>query len=131
MVAAFMVQNIPYDEYSAIECGQYNGYVAFKEELPPSYIGTLGKVGETTFLDNLIKVHGGISLDIEGLREDVLLVPLTEIPDEVYNYRIIGFDTCHEDDNSEDWSYQEVMEETLSLKSQIEKLITEYYGKED
>lgn len=59
--------------------------------------------------------------------KDRPLIPLTSIPapEDLKNFRVIGFDTLHACDTREKWPIERVKEETLSLKEQIEKLIAE------
>lgn len=107
------------------EGGEYNGYVAFDKELPKSWQGGADFDDESA-LDNLVNVHGGITLDCpmaDWLDEPI--IPLTSIPDRdtLKNYRCIGFDTLHCDDTKERWPMEAVKQETLQLMSQIEKLL--------
>ena len=103
--------------------GEYNGYVAFDTKLPLSFQGGSNDVHT---LDDEINVHGGITFDDEmTCLENAAIIPLTAIPspNELKNYRCIGFDTVHYGDTLEKWPIEAVKKETLNLKKQIEDLI--------
>lgn len=104
--------------------GEYNGYVAFDKELPDSWQSG-AKWEEDDTLDNMIYVHGGITLDcsMESML-DTAIIPLTAIPDPetLKNFRCIGFDTVHYGDTKEKWPIEAIKEETLNLMKQIEAL---------
>lgn len=120
MVVAFLKKN-PW--------GRYNGYVAFKEKLPLSIQGGCDYENEP-MLDEYIDIHGGITFDAH-INMDTPIIPITTIPEDFYFYRVVGFDTCHTLDMVEDWTFEKVKNETLKLKSQIEKLIKSYENKKD
>lgn len=105
--------------------GEYNGYVAFSEELPPSWQGSFS-FDRDDVLDRIINVHGGITYDS---KVDITypMIPLTAMPspEELKTFRCIGFDTLHSGDTRDMWTLEKVKEETLSLMQQIEKLIAE------
>lgn len=103
------------------ENGNYNGYVAFKEDLPLSWQGG-ATVKDLEILDDLVDVHGGITFDYK-IRENDEIIPLTAIPEDLHKYRVIGFDTAHHLDTAEEWTFEKTKKETLALKEQIEKLI--------
>ena len=127
MVVAFLMKSPFYKEGLNLKQGNYNGYVAFKEELPLSYQGIFDQDIDVEdnydYLDNYISVHGGITLDHSNLWEGANIIPLTAIPEDIHSYRVIGFDCAHLNDNSEIWSFENTRSETLRLKEQIEKLI--------
>lgn len=114
MVIAFMKLSPAHHAYNrTLDGGEYNGYVAFDVELPSE-------------LDGKVWVHGGITFDRK--MSEVMptpIIPLTEIPhpDELKKFRVIGFDTLHDDDTKEKWTFERVKEETLDMKKQIEVLI--------
>ena len=110
--------------------GRYNGYVAFKEKLPLSIQGGCDYENEP-MLDEYIDIHGGITYDNPSISEKQPIIPITAIPEDFYSYRVIGFDTCHTLDMIEEWIFEEVKNETLNLKSQIEELIKSYENKKD
>ena len=125
MVIAFLIHSPWYKaKRTKGENGNYNGYVAFKEELPLSIQG--GGNWDKESLDDLINVHGGITLDRESLWKEAAIIPLTAIPEDIHEYRVIGFDTGHLDDTAEYWTFERTKKETLNLKEQIEKLISSY-----
>ena len=125
MVVAFLMKSPFYKERGVnMQCGNYNGYVAFKEELPLSYQGEWNYNTETEeHLDDIVDVHGGITYDIKGFGEATPIIPITEIPEDFCSYRVIGFDCAHSGDTSEIWSFEATKKETLNLKKQIETLI--------
>ena len=105
--------------------GEYNGYVAFSKELPLSSMSG-ASLNDDKSLDSLVSVHGGITFDKTWEEmKDASIIPLTSIPapEELKNYRVIGFDTLHYGDTREMWPIEKVKEETLNLMHQIEKLI--------
>ena len=128
MVIAFLMMN-PFHHklYKGefTEGGEYNGYVAFEGNLPLSYQG--GKSwDDDDALDNMVDVHGGITLDTPMTSiEDCPIIPLTRIPDPktLERYRVIGFDTLHCGDSKDKWPIESVKAETFRLKEQIEKLL--------
>lgn len=115
--------------------GTYNGYVA----VPPEHI----MHGKDMFDDacGRLDVHGGITLSeavilpaedhgikinpkYVGKRTPLLnkakyLTEEKNIPDDWW---ILGFDTCHFGNDPINWNKQSVIEETLKLKEQLEKL---------
>ncbi len=126
MVIAFLMMNPFHHAFHAENRGgEYNGYVAFSEELPISSMSGAGW-DDNKSLDYLVSVHGGITLDENwNFMENRSFIPLTSIPDpkDLENFRVIGFDTVHYGDTREKWPIERVKEETLSLMQQIEKLI--------
>lgn len=105
--------------------GEYNGYVAFDTELPPSNMSGADWEDDKS-LDYLINVHGGITYDSD-IDTTYPMIPLTAMPDpeELKTFRCIGFDTLHACDTRDKWPLERVKEETLDLKKQIENLIAE------
>lgn len=133
MVIAFLKMN-PFhhklnpNRPSYIDGGEYNGYVAFDKKLPQSWQGSANWDDEDT-LDNMVNVHGGITLDCS--MEDFIndsIIPITSIPDPqiLKKFRVIGFDTLHCEDTKEMWTLEATKEETLRLMKQIEKLCNGY-----
>ena len=109
---------------SSVDGGEYNGYVAFDKELPPSWQGS-GSFDSDNVLDRLVHVHGGITFDNSmSALTDCPIIPLTEIPNPeiLKNFRCIGFDTLHCDDTKERWTLEATKEEALNLMKQIEAL---------
>ena len=105
--------------------GEYNGYVAFDAELPPSFMSGASQE-DCESLDYLIYVHGGITYDSD-MDTTYPMIPLTAIPnpEELKRFRCIGFDTLHCDDTRDKWPVERVKAETLELMHQIENLIAE------
>lgn len=71
-------------------------------------------------LDLLINVHCGLTYS-EKIREEFIEKAEfldSEKPDE--EYWVFGFDTCHFEDNKDNWTKEKVIEETLKLKEIIE-----------
>lgn len=130
MVIAFLMMNPFHHRYQPQAedmGGEYNGYVAFSEELPLSSMSGADWDDEKS-IDYLVSVHGGITLDENwDFMKNNPFIPLTSIPDpkDLENFRVIGFDTVHSCDTREKWPIERVKEETLNLKKQIEKLIAE------
>lgn len=128
MVVAFLMMNPCHHMFHPLVedmGGEYNGYVAFNEKLSPSSMSGASWDDDKS-LDYLVSVHGGITFDKTWDKmKDASIIPLTSIPapEELKNYRVIGFDTLHYDDNREKWPIEKVKEETLNLMHQIEKLI--------
>ena len=130
---AFLVKNPFYEKYGVemkehgINGGLYNGYVGFNEILPLSYQGGASsdfKDNKGKVLDDYIHVHGGITFDSK-FNEMRSIVPLTEIPQNWYCYRIIGFDCLHFADTEENCPIDYIKDQTLKLKEQIDKLIND------
>ena len=113
--------------------GEYNGYVAFDEELPLSWQGG-ADFDDNNVLDHMVSVHGGITLD-HSMSDwmDEPIIPLTAIPEpeKMKNFRVIGFDTLHYDDTKERWPLEAVKNETLDLMKQIEELLESKTIKEE
>lgn len=124
MVVAFLMRSPWYKEKRTKgENGNYNGYVAFEEELPLSYQAKGTWFGNDEVLDDLVNVHDGITFDRKSLWKEAAIIPLTAIPEDIHEYRVIGFDTAHFGDTAEYWTFERTKEETLNLKKQIEDLI--------
>lgn len=128
MVVAFLMMNPFHHRFHPLVedmGGEYNGYVAFNEKLSTSSMSGASWDDDKS-LDYLVSVHGGITFDKTWEEmKDVSIIPLTSIPapEELKNYRVIGFDTLHYGDTREKWPIEKVKEETLNLMRQIEKLI--------
>lgn len=131
MVIAFLMMNPFHHRLNPnldplLDGGEYNGYVAFDAKLPLSWQGG-APFEDKTVLDNMIDVHGGITLDrsMENWTHEAI-IPLTAIPEpeQFKNLRVIGFDTLHYDDTKDKWPFDAIKAETLKLKEQIEHLIS-------
>jgi len=107
--------------YLGLTTGRYNGYVGFEGTLPQSRQGGADYEDDNA-LDNQITVHGGITFDGKFSKKSGL-IPLTNIPEDWYKYRIVGFDCAHWNDTEENCSFEFTKEETLSLLKQIKELI--------
>ena len=108
---------------TAISCGRYNGYVGIidGDSVPLSYQRENSNDSRPR-LDDMVLVHGGITFDGKfGGADDI--IPLTEIPADWWEYRIIGFDCAHWKDTEENCPFEFVKEEALRLRKQIEQLI--------
>ena len=111
---------------------KYNGYVAFKGNLPLSWQGAFSQkkavlYNEEDSLDEMVDVHGGITFDMDKEASGEYLknkpiIPLTEIPYPIEGYRIIGFDCQHCYDDNDNCNYEYIKTQTLSLLEQIKKL---------
>lgn len=91
-------------EFHILNTGWGNGYVA----VPPSHC--LCGVDYLT-CDNIIKVHGGITCSQFG---DGKYAPK--------DWWVFGFDTCHWNDNLDNWPKEAVIEETMNLFWQLVEL---------
>ena len=78
-------------------------------------------------LDKHISIHGGITLDIPAghfILPRNKIYPITRIPEDIHkNYRILGFDTNHVDDDCFIWTYDTVREETKNFYNQIKEYL--------
>ena len=115
--------------------GDYNGYVA----VPPTnkYHGKTWDV-----MDGYVKVHGGVTFSEPATngketavskrkyKSEYVGKPCAVLEDAEFitgnteigtDWWIFGFDTFHCDENPVSWSRRAVVEETLSLKSQLEE----------
>lgn len=115
MIAAF-INKITHDIYNH---GYANGYVAIPVDEPK-----LSNIVES--MDE-IPVHGGITFYDNGkvcidIFEDIEWID-TEV--DLNNYYVFGFDTCHYEDNLENWNREKVIEETLFLKEQIQEILND------
>lgn len=124
MIVAFLVQNPFYNSIKEgkMDGGLYNGCVAFDCNLLPSYMET-GYNYQGDVIDNYLKVHGGITIDTSMERfSNMPIIPLTALPspEELYKYRVIGFDTFHAGDTKEYWTIEKIKIETMSLFEQVE-----------
>lgn len=124
MVVAFLMRSPLYVKNRTTGFGgNYNGYVAFKEELPLTYQSAGTWFSNNGVLDDLIKIRSEITFDTKSLCKETAIIPLTAIPEDIHEYRVIGFDTAHFGDTAEYWTFERTKEETLNLKKQIEDLI--------
>jgi len=92
--------------------GQYNGYVAIPKEHP--YF-------EKSYWDiKDIEIHGGLTLS-EELEDFVpeIIEWIGEQPENLDNYWVFGFDTCHYGDNSTNWNKDNVIKEVERLEQQL------------
>ena len=115
MIAAF-INKITHDIYYH---GYGNGYVAVSVDEPK-----LSNIVES--MDE-IPVHGGITFYDTGKVCMDIFEDIEWIDPEVdlNNYYVFGFDTCHYEDNLENWNREKVIEETLFLKEQIQKILND------
>lgn len=141
---SFIKPNYNKDSFQSLfERGTHNGYVA----IPPKYRDIIeyslllqpnwfDNNASCKYLDDLIQIHGGITCDftiitqddLKWLRDAITVCPINDRTIATTNcggYRIIGFDTCHHNDNKNDWNIQTVSNETLRLKNQLIKIIEE------
>lgn len=125
------------DEWMPIDCGYANGYVA----IPPGH-PCYGKSSLQLEDENEIHIHGGITYsspvvygeEYNGMKVNPIYINTRAIvfvdaeyvngnadavPDDWW---VIGFDTCHFGDSMLRWTRNEVIKETLNLKSQLEEI---------
>ena len=108
----------------------YCGYVGVKDSsmLPRSFQDStfedIENDPEYDYLDNSIRVHGGITFD-GVFPQETSIIPLTDIPEDWHTYHVYGFDLNHNDDNETGIStnFDYAKNEALSMKQQIEELI--------
>ena len=116
---AFIRSNVWNPRYGA-SCGTHNGYVA----IPPTnkyYNMSLDELNEE------VGVHGGVtwfetaanSLNI--LVEAECISADTKISEIGDDWKIVGFDTMHYNDNPETCNREYVIQETLELQRQLEE----------
>lgn len=100
----------------------YCGYVGVddKSKYPISYNEALFG-GEEDYLENHIKVHGGITFS-RTFDKNVEIIPLTAIPENWHEHFIYGFDLNHYGDEETGTSkdFRFAKEQTLSLLNQLE-----------
>ena len=132
MIIAFLRHIRNYDK------NHYCGYIGVKDSsmLPKSSAALLAFEDiennlEYNYLDDNIKVHGGITFD-GVLSKDTPIIPLTDIPNDWHTYHIYGFDLNHYNDNEKGIStnFDYAKNETLSMKQQMEELIQSLKNKE-
>ena len=101
----------------------YCGYVGIMCDniVPISHQG--GAYGDDC-LDTIVTCHGGITFD-NYFNRDKLIIPVTEIPNDWFKYRCIGFDLNHFDDEKNGISnnFEYAKQEVLKLKEQIDNII--------
>ena len=124
--------NLPF-----LEAGYANGYVA----IPPGH-----PCYRKRYTDEIVEnvhVHGGITFSEPACYEDESFMSKRKINPEYIGTRsylfedaeyitdnkdvpddwwILGFDTCHYQDNLQRWTRENVITETENLKKQLEKL---------
>lgn len=103
--------------------GQYNGYLAIPIEVWNRI--KLNSDEENPYethydlIPNLeIDIHGGWTYGeiFENFSTDSNFIPLLDIRKvDTTNYMVIGFDTCHINDNYQNWTAKEVREELFKL----------------
>ena len=107
--------------------GKYNGYVGIIEDTTNVFNYTNPCLFCT---DYYINVHGGVTFDGK-LKPDTSILPLTDIPENWHNYRIVGFDCNHYGDEKKEWSIDYVKEQTMSMMCQIEKHLDNPYNEKN
>lgn len=123
---AFIAEH-PFSHEPGFYGGKYNGYVGIIEDTTNVYDYTDNRFFDT---DYHINVHGGVTFD-GTLKPDTFILPLTDIPDNWYNYRIVGFDCNHYGDEEKEWTLDYVKEQTISMMQQIEKHLDMPYNEEN
>ena len=131
---AFIRSNDWFKNKNLCPCGTHNGYVA----IPPTNKHYAMSFDE---LEENISVHGGVTFfetavygertqnswivkpEFVGTKHEVLkdaefLSDNTEIGND---WKIVGFDTMHFNDNSTIWNKEAVIQETLNLQRQLEE----------
>lgn len=102
-------------EFMLLQSGYANGYVA----IPPSHSDY-----RKNLMDNeTIIVHGGVTFceSFMTCKKKFKSIEFIEKHSEITSdWLVIGFDTCHCYDSLDSCPKQYVIEQTLSLKSQLE-----------
>ena len=96
--------------------GWGNGYVAIPRTHP------LFGVGYSNYNLDFIEIHGGLTFSrgAEELKNSDWEPHLSaEVKNNLKDYWVVGFDTCHCDDTQYNWPKELVEAETESLKQQI------------
>lgn len=101
----------------------YCGYVGVddRSKYPVCYNEVLLSEDHDDYLDNHIRVHGGITFT-STFKEDVDIIPLTSIPENWHEYFIYGFDLnhCYDEETGVSKDFEYAKKETLSLLDQLE-----------
>ncbi|WKS98362.1 hypothetical protein [Gallibacterium anatis] len=125
VMGAFIVENN--EILSIYPKGTHNGYIILGI-LHPCYGLDYEEINEELYDKDLEPPHGGITFGrtlFDFHRED-----LRNILDELYpglgikniNYHILGFDTCHLDDNEFNWNQEAVEKETIRFAETMAKI---------
>ena len=123
---AFITEN-PLSHNPLFSGGKYNGYVGIIEDTTNVVDYTDPRLFDTDFY---INVHGGVTFD-GTLKPDTFILPLTDIPENWYNYRIVGFDCNHSFDKNKERPLDYVKEQTMSMINQIEKHLDNPYNEDN
>ena len=123
---AFITEN-PLSHNHLFSGGKYNGYVGIIEDTTNVVDYTDPRLFDT---DYYINVHGGVTFD-GTLKPDTFILPLTDIPDNWYNYRVVGFDCNHSCDKNKERPLDYVKEQTMSMMNQIEKHLDNPYNEDN
>ena len=70
-----------------------------------------------------VDVHGGLTFSTES-NNLIGKESWEQLTDEDKDCWVVGFDTCHWDDNESNWSEKAVILETKSLSKQLEAYLT-------
>lgn len=123
---AFITEN-PLSHIPFFRGGKYNGYVGIIEDTTNVVDYTDHRLFDT---DYYINVHGGVTFD-GTLQPDTFILPLTDIPENWYNYRVVGFDCNHSFDKNKERPLDYVKEQTISMMNQIEKHLDNPYNEDN
>lgn len=123
---AFITEN-PLSHNPLFIGGKYNGYVGIIEDTTNVVDYTDHRLFDT---DYYINVHGGVTFD-GTLKPDTFILPLTDIPENWYNYRVVGFDCNHSFDKNKERPLDYVKEQTMSMMNQIEKHLDNPYNEDN
>lgn len=123
---AFITEN-PLSHIPLFSGGKYNGYVGIIEDTTNVVDYTDSRLFNT---DYYINVHGGVTFD-GTLQPDTFILPLTDIPENWYNYRVVGFDCNHSCDKNKERPLDYVKEQTMSMMNQIEKHLDNPYNEDN
>jgi hypothetical protein len=88
--------------------GEGNGYVL----IPQGHV-FFGK----SYDDIDVNVHGGLTF--AELVDEELVPMYSELSHDDIGFWMVGFDTCHFGDNSQNWNEKNVRDETSELAKQI------------
>lgn len=103
-----------------LDCGYANGYVVIPKEHP---------MFNKHYDDIDVNIHGGLTfsstMDTDSsywnrIKNNFEMVSgkVEDIP----NSYVVGFDTCHWQDNKSNWNKEACIAETVNLKEQLEEM---------
>lgn len=116
------------------DCGQFNGYIAFDIQCDPIFVEHI-KDSEGWEIGQDFKLPwtvNGESVEVTlfeprcTLEKMGAILPITEIPQEAADggyFMVFGFDTCHNWNSWEDYTYKKVREITLAWLREARRMV--------